>query len=148
MPVTGRRMRASETANTLSESPQQERSGECAPQQEGRLAHQDRRFMRMAWKGGKPDEFGLRAGAHVRSIDQRIWSLRISGLCLKWAAFPAWGAVTVLMVRRTLYTGSFWSLSGLGLVACSLASGALLLWGRQALRREVEQLESERFELL
>lgn len=99
-------------------------------------------------RGVGPDDFGLRASAQVRAIEQRIWSLRIAGLGLKWAALPGWGALTFLTLRRTLQTGSLWSLPGLGLLACSAGAGAMLLWGHRALRKEIRKLEAEEFDLL
>lgn len=111
------------------------------------LAHQDGWLTRIRRRSGLPDDSGLRAGAHVRAIDQRTWTLRVVSTCLRWVVIPSWGAATLLMLSRVLRLDSLWTLPGLGITVCSLATGAMLFWGERRTRREMEELQTERFEL-
>ena len=96
---------------------------------------------------GLPDEFGLRGGARVRAIDRRIRVLRIVGGVLRWGALPGWGALSVVQARGVLHLGTLWSFQGLGVAACLLGTGAMLLGMVRKLRREMTTLEAERFSL-
>jgi hypothetical protein len=92
-----------------------------------------------------PDEFGLRTAAHVREIDQRIWTLRVVGVGLRWAVLPGWGAMTAVLLGRTLQTGTLWSLPGLGIAGLSLGTMVAMWWTGRTIRKEIDELEAERF---